>query len=293
MAAYTCLRVSHMEALRKNMDLAVRHWGAFRRQFPSRFKVTNVAFIHQKRERVSKAFDTCNFSLVLAGRGDYRRAGEVWSVRAPMVIVQLPGEALDYGPLPGETWDELYIVYDRALVGAWIDTGLLDPRLPVWPMADFAAVESHSVELGGLLRSSAPEHEADRLDRVCERLIFETRKDPTAVARDIPAVTRIAAQLKRDLRAPVNFDAVARRLGMSPSTFRRRWQEALGVAPARYLQQLRVQEACRLLVENTRPVRAIADAVGFEDEFYFSRRFRAETGLPPREYRRRYRLERP
>ena len=40
----------------------------------------------------------------------------------------------------------------------------------------------------------------------------------------------------------------------------------------------------------TRPVREIAAAVGFEDELYFSRRFRLEQGRPPSDYRKIYAL---
>ncbi len=279
-----------MESLRKNMDQAIKHWGAFRRQFPSHFKVTNLAFVSGKRDWVRTAFDTCNFSLILAGRGEYRRNGVVWPVEAPAVIIQLPGQYQEYGPLPGATWDELYIVYDRSLRADWESTGVLDPKQPVWSIEDFSAVDAHVLELAGLLRTPDPEHWADRLDRVAERLIYETRKHPGTTNDETPLFTRIAAQLRHDLRTLVDFSQVATRHGMSASTFRRRWQEVMGMPPARYLQQLRIQEACRQLVETTRPVREIADLVGFEDSLYFSRRFRLETGVPPREYRRRYRL---
>lgn len=39
----------------------------------------------------------------------------MWAVEAPAVIIQLPGERLEYGPGEGETWDELYIVCDALL----------------------------------------------------------------------------------------------------------------------------------------------------------------------------------
>ena len=279
-----------METLRKNMDSAVKHWGAFRRQFPSRFKVTNLAMIAGKTEWVRHRFDTCNFSLILAGRGQYHHAGQVWEIEAPAVIIQLPDRLQEYGPSPGETWDELYIIYDRAVQADWAASGLLDPATPTWPMMDRAAVDAALLDLIGVLRNPLPARNADRLDRVCERLIFETRKVPDGTADETPAVTRIAAQLRQNLRATVDFDVLATQHGMSVSTFRRRWQEVMGVPPLRYLQELRIQEACRQLVETTRPVREIAERVGFEDGLYFSRRFRLETALPPREYRRRYRL---
>jgi len=58
----------------------------------------------------------------------------------------------------------------------------------------------------------------------------------------------------------------------------------VGKPLGRYLQELRMREACRLLVETKRPIHEVARAVGFEDELCFSRRFRQEMRFAPREY---------
>jgi AraC family transcriptional regulator, transcriptional activator for feuABC-ybbA operon len=121
-------------------------------------------------------------------------------------------------------------------------------------------------------------------------LIAETRLPAAAADGLSSAIPSVLARLQREFGSPVDFDAIAAENGMSPSTFRRRWQEALDRPPGRYLQDLRMQEACRQLVETRRPVREIAQSVGFEDELYFSRRFRQERGLAPRDYRKRYSL---
>ena len=73
---------------------------------------------------------------------------------------------------------------------------------------------------------------------------------------------------------------------MSVSTFQRRWNEAMGITPARYALGLRLQEACRLLIETSDSISEVANACGFDDEFYFSRCFRREFGIPPRSYRK-------
>ncbi len=64
--------------------------------------------------------------------------------------------------------------------------------------------------------------------------------------------------------------------------FRRR----LGTSPLRYLQRVRMESAKRLLGTSSMPVHEVASQVGFADPLYFSRAFRAATGLSPKEYRR-------
>ena len=279
-----------MERRRKNMDSSIKHWGAYRRQFPTQFRVGNLAYLSCKTDWIYQAFDTCNFSLILAGRGTYRRAGVTWPVVAPAVIIQLPGEYLEYGPEAGGTWDELYIVYEGSLQAAWEACGVLKPAMPVWSIGDRVMVEALVLELRELTRTTEPAAVVDRVDRVCERLVVETRLEPVPGSAEVSAVTQAAAAMRRDLTEPCDVGALAARHGMSAATFRRRWQQLMPVPPARYQLELRVQEACCLLVETQRPVREIARQVGFEDELYFSRRLRLETGLAPRDYRRRYRL---
>jgi AraC-like DNA-binding protein len=40
------------------------------------------------------------------------------------------------------------------------------------------------------------------------------------------------------------------------------------------------------LIETSDSISEVANACGFDDEFYFSRCFRREFGIPPRSYRK-------
>jgi len=60
----------------------------------------------------------------------------------------------------------------------------------------------------------------------------------------------------------------------------------MGITPARYALGLRLQEACRLLIETSDSISEVASACGFEDECYFSRCFRRQFGIPPHSYRK-------
>jgi len=76
--------------------------------------------------------------------------------------------------------------------------------------------------------------------------------------------------------------------GLSPTHFRKLWDEQVGVPPARYLTELPLRRACRLLVEEDEPIAALAAAVGFADALHFSCRFHAFTGIGPQAHRERH-----
>ncbi len=69
-------------------------------------------------------------------------------------------------------------------------------------------------------------------------------------------------------------------------TLKRRFKAATGATLIDYLQNLRVEEAKRLLEEGRMPVDEISVESGYEDQSFFRRLFKRRTGLNPREYRR-------
>ena len=280
-----------MNTASKNMDFLTKHWAPFRRKYPSLFRLVSSDFIPEKSGWVRTRFGTCNFSIILRGEGRFERAGKSWPVQAPCVITQWPGESVAYGPTSG-TWSEWYLVYNRAQFRRFREHHLVDPARPVWPIADPASLRMHLAEFRLLARSADPAWEVDRVDRIAERAILDTWLPPGAPMEEDSEIRTVAAELRGNLSSKWDFAELAARHGFSTTTFRRRWSEAIGLPPARYLQELRMAEACRLLVETPLRIKAVALSAGFEDEFYFSRRFRIEVGQSPREYRKTYMLRR-
>jgi AraC-like DNA-binding protein len=86
-------------------------------------------------------------------------------------------------------------------------------------------------------------------------------------------------------RLPVN--ELAERAGFSRGHFLRRFKRAFGLPPAAYQQRLRIQAACTLLRYTEYPCRTIAERVGYDDEYLFSKTFKKVTGETPTAYRKK------
>lgn len=74
---------------------------------------------------------------------------------------------------------------------------------------------------------------------------------------------------------------------LSPSRFAHLFQRTVGISPLRYLRQLRMARARQLLEESALEVREVRRLVGCTDASHFSRDFRREYGVGPRDHRRR------
>ncbi len=81
------------------------------------------------------------------------------------------------------------------------------------------------------------------------------------------------------------IEEVARQVGVSRSYLYRAFRAEFACSPSDYLARCRIRRACQLLRHSTLSVGAVANSVGFEDHFYFSRTFRRITGVSPTAYR--------
>ncbi len=74
--------------------------------------------------------------------------------------------------------------------------------------------------------------------------------------------------------------------GISESYFHTLFKRWSGLSPVDYRNRLRVAHAKSILQNSSMSIGEVASAVGFEDQFYFSRVFKAITGASPQKYRK-------
>jgi transcriptional regulator GlxA family with amidase domain len=94
----------------------------------------------------------------------------------------------------------------------------------------------------------------------------------------------MAEHLGEDLRV----ERLAERAGMSPRNFARRYTAQIGTTPARAVEAMRIEAACRRLEESDMPAKRIAGDCGFGDEERMRRAFLRRLGVNPLDYRRRF-----
>ena len=83
--------------------------------------------------------------------------------------------------------------------------------------------------------------------------------------------------------------SLADRLHVSESTLSKRFRAETGMSPGVYLEQLVIQKACRLLIEEDKSMAQIAEELDFSDQFYFTKYFKRKMHMPPSAYRRQMR----
>ena len=100
---------------------------------------------------------------------------------------------------------------------------------------------------------------------------------------------RLGKVLEQLFNAPQqawNMDALAALAAMSRANFMRVFQQKIGMAPGKFLTQLRLQEAALLLNKTQKNILSVALEVGYQSEAHFSKAFKALYGITPSQYRK-------
>lgn len=99
-------------------------------------------------------------------------------------------------------------------------------------------------------------------------------------------VTRAVRAIDGDPASGWTLRRLAQAAGLSPYHFLRTFNQVTGVTPHQYVLRTRLRDAAVRLVRESGSVIDIALDCGFGDVSNFTRAFRVEFGVSPREYRR-------
>lgn len=95
------------------------------------------------------------------------------------------------------------------------------------------------------------------------------------------AIAKVEEKLSDEL---FDFDQFAMDMATSKSTLHRKLKSLTGLSPGEFIRNVRLKHAVQMLTNNTGNISEIAFAVGFNDPKYFSRCFKAEYGMTPKEF---------
>lgn len=176
------------------------------------------------------------------------------------------------------------------------------PRLQVQPDAIFLRAGNRYTSAGisagiDLALELVAEDEGPALSlAVARELVVHVKRDGEQTQRAAPLALQLQAGdrfgdllawMLRNLDGDLSIEQLAQRCHLSPRQLNRRFRDSAGLAPAQYVEKLRVAEACVRLVGSRAGIARVAAAVGFRSADVLRRAFQRQLGLSPAQYRAR------
>ncbi len=178
-----------------------------------------------------------------------------------------------------------------------------------YDMFEYAYQSIQENAFGYLLKNESDERVLEVVDRALEkiqarralerRVNAAPREEPDSA--QLPAVSaqeseairlrRVSEQVKAYIAQHMGDDlttaSIAAQVGYSEAHLSRLFKESEGVTLHLFIQQARMERACRMLQSTHEKIYRIAQACGYNNTAYFIRTFKSVMGITPQQFRYR------
>lgn len=241
-------------------------------------------FVPKCTHRVDKRFDYNVLQLCDGGAVDVAIDGQPFHITGRTFWSSYPGPQIRFNPAAGhKTWVHRYLAFSGPGVERWRAAGIfpIQPQ-PVDVRNDFPERFDELLELSRRTDRWGAARASLLLESILTELA-ELRSRPSELPKWIEPVLAVAMEFGD---GDIDQARLATEAGMSPRTFRRQFQNVMGMSASEYVISSRVNHAKELLGMTQLPIKAIAQQLGYRDVSFFTRQFRKVAGVAPAAYRR-------
>jgi AraC family transcriptional regulator of arabinose operon len=264
---------------------------ALRRPGTSQLVVTDCGYYPEARAHGMHRPDPVAQAVVLvctSGAGWCRVGGEPHDVGAGQVVVIPPGSPHSYGSSASDPWTLWWLHVDGADLTGLLESTGFTAAAPVRQLADpFRVVDLINEAVSRLEHDVDPRSLLAASGAAWHLLTLLVSADTARRVRN-PGVDAARAYLRDNFATRISVQELADRAALSPSHFSALFRQQVGISVLKYHTQLRMTRARELLDTTDLPVAQIAQQVGYDDPFYFTRQFKAVHGLTALHYRRQH-----
>jgi len=117
--------------------------------------------------------------------------------------------------------------------------------------------------------------------------LAQIKNDQTTETKGSSYVDLAIQYIYRHINHPIKLVEIAENLGISTSYLSRTFRGVAGVSVTTFITNIKMKQASHYLQYTNVPIQQIANRLGYTDSYYFSRVFKKEFRLSPRNFRRK------
>jgi AraC family transcriptional regulator, arabinose operon regulatory protein len=115
--------------------------------------------------------------------------------------------------------------------------------------------------------------------------IYNFRHYESTDTDKLDCVDNAILYMREHINENIPLGELSKHYNYSVSRFSNLFKQKTGYAPIDYFLQMKMQKACQQLDFTAQSIKEVAFSMGFDDPYYFSKRFRTIIGVSPKKYR--------
>jgi AraC-like DNA-binding protein len=223
------------------------------------------------------------------GKGEYKsKSCKKLKIEEGHMFLLFPGEWHTYYPAKSTGWDEYWIGFKGNNIDNLIKNEFFNRQYPVFSVG----INEQIVQLYKWAIAAAKEQKAGFQQMLAGYINLllgcaysYDRQSKFEEIHIVKNINKAKIIIMEDLHSRITPPMIAERLNMSYSWFRRIFRQYMGISPAQYIVEIKIQKSKELLTNTDMSSKEISFEAGFDNPDYFCTIFKKKTGISPLEYR--------
>lgn len=246
--------------------------------------VTSPAYFWDNQNRSDSQ---CVLQYTLQGCGAFELEGIHYDIRpGDLFLMDIPGPSRYYLPKDSEQWEFLFLEFTKeCLPLLW---KIYRTAGPVVHLTHASNLPHRMMEIYQMVLNRQVQSLFENAIFSYELWIRLTEYVVNHAMHPFSKIDYVKSFIDQHFREEeLSLDQIAEHANLSKYYMCKEFRRKFGITPGKYIRSLRISEACRLLSTRTDcSLLTIAQAVGYANDNYFGKVFKAEKGVTPDQYRK-------
>jgi AraC-like DNA-binding protein len=255
--------------------------------YPPRVHPSGYFFTWEK----GRILQEYQINYITEGSGVIETTDGQFQVVPGSILILRPGLWHRYKPDPTTGWNEHYVGFQGDFCNHLFLEGFFQASKPVMFVGFQESLINLFFEIVQLVKEEKTGHQqvcAANTILMLSKILSVVRNQEFAGKSIERKIRKACLYFRENLNSNINIETLATEFNVGYSYFRQMFRKYTGISPTQYHLSLRIQKAKDLLVSTNLSFKEIANNLGFESYFYFSRIFKDKTGKSPLEFRKEH-----
>jgi len=256
--------------------------------YPPRVHPSGYFFTWEK----GRVLQEYQLNYITEGSGIFETSEGQFQVVPGSMLILRPGMWHRYKPDQNTGWNEHYIGFNGDFCTNLFQEGFFQVSKPVLFVGFQEGLLKLFFEIIQQVKDEKTGHQqvsSANTILMLSNILSVVRNQEFAGKSIERKIRKACLYFRENLNTSVNIEKLSADMNVGYSYFRQMFRKYTGISPSQYHLSLRIQKARDLLVSTDLSFKEIANDLGFESYFYFSRIFKDKMGKSPMEFRKNHR----